>query len=68
MLSNNYKRVLTGIKMTVPTNGFKWAFFEGEVTLCQQDKTGVKNPMNKYDMYFEVANLRLGRNGDKPLG
>jgi len=25
------------------------------------------SPASEYDMYFEVANLRLGRGGDKPL-
>jgi hypothetical protein len=28
----------------------------------------VSKGLHLYDMYFEVANLRLGRSGDKPHG
>jgi hypothetical protein len=29
--------------------------------------SSVKHEGTPYDMYFEVANLRLGRGGEKPL-
>ena len=34
-------------------------------SLCQTNCMNHERPL--YDMYFEVANLRLGRGGEKPL-
>jgi hypothetical protein len=68
MLSNIYKRALTGIKMLMLTNGFKQAFSGAVPTLYQHNKTYAKKYVHQYDMYFEVANLRLGRSGEKPHG
>lgn len=34
-------------------------------SLCQTNWMNLGRPL--YDVYFEVANLRLGRGGEKPL-
>ena len=53
--------------MAMPNKGFGIGFFGGEPTLYQHNETGAKTRLQQYDMYFEVANLRLGRSGEKPL-
>lgn len=46
------------------TNVFRMGYIESRLKCSKL----ASNPAFEYDMYFEVANLRLGRNPDNPRG